>query len=78
MRWLGSISTIYKHQEHYSEQVLRLAREEDVPVINIRKTFLEHGDVASLICEDGTHPNSKGQQLITKAFQTFFSDFHLV
>ena len=70
-RWMGEVSTIYTHQEHYSHLVERLSREEQVPLVDIRGAFLEHGRLGPLICEDGTHPNSAGQAVITCAFREF-------
>ncbi len=73
IKWLKTITQIYVHQENYSKQIEILAREEQVKLIDIRKEFLNYGAISDLICEDGTHPNSEGQKLITKAFDEFFS-----
>jgi len=70
-RWLGGISNIYAHQEGYSRAVERLAREEGAALVDVRGTFLDHGHIETLLCADGTHPNSVGQTLITQAFQEF-------
>lgn len=70
-QWLGCISNIYAHQEYYSHCVERLAREERVMLVDIRRAFLENGHLETLMCVDGTHPNSSGQALITKAFLDF-------
>lgn len=65
---IGDVCNIYSHQENYSRRVEQVAYSEGVPLVDIRGAFLEHGHIEDLICEDGTHPNSKGQQLIRKAF----------
>lgn len=70
-RWLGDICNIYAHQERYSRAVEQLAREERVPLVDIRGAFLDHGQIGTLLCVDGTHPNSAGQKLITQAFRDF-------
>lgn len=70
-RWMGGVSAVYTHQEHYSRLVEQLAREEQVPLVDLRGAFLEHGCPETLICEDGTHPNSAGQAVITRAFREF-------
>jgi len=70
-RWLGGISNIYAHQEHYSRIVEQVAREEGAALVDVRGTFLNHGHLETLICADGTHPNSAGQELITQAFREF-------
>jgi lysophospholipase L1-like esterase len=72
MKWLGSITAIYSQQEKYSRQVEQLAKEENVPLVDIRGAFLNHGRIDTLMCEDGTHPNSEGQKIITEAFLNFF------
>ena len=69
--WLGDVSNIYAHQERYSRAVESLAREEDVPLVDVRGAFLAHGHLETLLCEDGTHPNSTGQALIGQAFRKF-------
>ena len=69
--WLGDVSNIYAHQERYSRAVESLAREERVPLVDVRGAFLAHGHLETLLCEDGTHPNSAGQALIGQAFRKF-------
>ncbi len=71
MRWLGDVGNIYAWQERYSRAVERLAREEDVPLVDVRGAFLDHGHLERTLCADGTHPNTEGQKLITRAFQEF-------
>lgn len=73
LRWLGSIDHIYQHHEEYSKVVEQIAIEEQVPLVDIRSAFLSHGQTADLLCEDGTHPNSKGQRVITETFEKFLS-----
>ena len=71
LRWLGDVGNIYAWQERYSRAVERLAREEQVPLVDVRGAFLDHGHLEQTLCADGTHPNSEGQALITRAFQEF-------
>ena len=71
LRWMGGVVNIYAHQENYSRAVEDVARMEQVPLVDIRRAFLHHGRIGDLICADGTHPNSTGQQLITEAFEEF-------
>lgn len=77
LEWLGDVHNIYAHQENYSRRVERLAREEDVPLVDVRGTFLDYGHLEELICADGTHPNSRGQACITQAFLDFGDRYHL-
>lgn len=71
LKWLGSVEKIYKHQEEYSACIKEIAQKENVLVVDIRTAFLKAGNIGNLICEDGTHPNSRGQQIITTAFKDF-------
>lgn len=74
LEWLGSVSTIYKHQENYSECVKEIAESENVPLVDVRAAFLKNGNLDNLMCVDGTHPNSNGQQIMTNAFQDFINN----
>lgn len=67
LSWLGNISAIYRFQENYSRAVERLAREEQVQLVDLRGAFLENRRVEQLLCRDGIHPNSAGQKLIAQA-----------
>ena len=55
----------------HTNAVERLAREENVPLVDVRGAFLDYGHLEQTLCADGTHPNTVGQGLITKAFQDF-------
>lgn len=70
-QWLGSECNIYAHQERYSRAVEQLAREEHTAFVDVRGEFLAHGHLGDLMCIDGTHPNTAGQQLIAKAIRSF-------
>lgn len=71
LHWLGSVNNIYCQQEKYSRTVEEIAKAEEVPLVDLRGAFLRAGHVDRLLCEDGTHPNSAGQELITRAFDEF-------
>jgi len=68
LRWLGDCETIYRWQKTYSTLVTQLAREENVPLLDIRSAFPEAPDLlAPLLCADGIHPNHDGQKRIYRA-----------
>lgn len=71
MRWLGTVNTIYRYQERYSRTVEKIAVLENVPVVDIRGAFLDNFRADLLLCEDGVHPNTEGQKVITSAFLSF-------
>ena len=71
LQWLGSVNAIYRWQEKYSRAIEYIAYKTDTLLIDIRGAFLKHFRIDELLCEDGTHPNSKGQSIITEAFLNF-------
>lgn len=75
MKWLGGINKIFYHQESYSKEIEKLAFEKQVSIIDFRGAFLKQGDVGRLLCEDGTHPNTLGQEIITSSLCDFADKF---
>lgn len=71
LMWLGDVNNIYCHQENYSKEVEKIAFEKEVPLVDLRGAFLKSGNVNSLLCEDGTHPNTLGQKIIASTFCNF-------
>ncbi|MDR1948047.1 MAG: SGNH/GDSL hydrolase family protein [Spirochaetaceae bacterium] len=68
LKWLGGINTIYRVQETYSRMVEKIAAETKTHLVDLRSAFLEHRRIDALLCEDGTHPNTDGQKIITETF----------
>jgi lysophospholipase L1-like esterase len=68
VKWLGTVNTIYRWQEKYSRAIEYIAHKTDTLLVDIRGAFLKYFRIDDLLCEDGTHPNSKGQNVITEAF----------
>jgi lysophospholipase L1-like esterase len=71
LKWLGSINTIYRVQETYSRMIEKIAAATKTNLVDLRSAFLEHRRIDTLLCEDGTHPNSDGQKIITETFLNF-------
>ncbi|MEG1991091.1 MAG: SGNH/GDSL hydrolase family protein, partial [Christensenella sp.] len=71
LQWLHDVSKIYWWQEKYSYIIERVAASLSVPIINIRSAFLRQNDYRAFICEDGIHPNEKGQALIEQEFMNY-------
>ncbi|MCI1965166.1 MAG: SGNH/GDSL hydrolase family protein [Oscillospiraceae bacterium] len=65
LNWLGDIDHIYRWHERYNLAVCQVARECQVPLIDISSAFLETHQYQSLLCEDGIHPNEEGHRLIS-------------
>lgn len=55
LRWLGEVGVIYRYQEMYSDTVARIARERDVPLVDVRRAFLPDHRLGELISSDGIH-----------------------
>ncbi|MBR3559976.1 MAG: SGNH/GDSL hydrolase family protein [Oscillospiraceae bacterium] len=69
VRWLGDVQRIYRWQENYSQMAEQLAREENAPLIDLRRPFLQDSrSPATLLCADGIHPSRVGQELIYDSF----------
>ncbi|MDR2210984.1 MAG: SGNH/GDSL hydrolase family protein [Spirochaetaceae bacterium] len=68
LKWLGTVNTIYRWQEKYSRAIEYVAYKTDTLIADIRGAFLRYFRIDDLLCEDGTHPNSKGQDVITETF----------
>lgn len=64
MHWLGDVSMLYRYQEHYNRIVEDIAREEDVPLLDLRGAFLLSHRYKDLIADDGIHPTDAGHDLI--------------
>ena len=71
LHWLGDVGAIYRYQEMYSREVERIAQETGAPVIDIRGAFLEQRRLGDFMCEDGMHPNERGQHLIHMVISDF-------
>ena len=62
-------------QGSYSDAVATVARSREIPLLDVRSAFMSHGNVSSLMCEDGIHPNARGQKLICDCFESFMGDY---
>lgn len=65
LRWLGDVEAIHRWQAKYSDMVGRIAAEERLRVIDLRRVFLKDAhSPEELLCVDGIHPSRLGQGLI--------------
>ena len=71
LRWLDGVNTIYRHQELYSRTVEEIARNTGTMLVDLRGAFLKSWRLGRFLCEDGIHPNTEGQKLITQEFEKF-------
>jgi len=72
LKWLGGdVNAIYRFQENYSRTVEKIVRDSGAHLVDLRGAFLRERHLNNLLCEDGTHPNTNGQKIITAAFLEF-------
>ncbi|MBO4831125.1 MAG: SGNH/GDSL hydrolase family protein [Oscillospiraceae bacterium] len=65
LSWLGDVGHIFRWHESYSDAVARIAREEKCGILDLRSAFFAAPEgYRSLLCEDGIHPNGRGQDLL--------------
>ena len=70
MEWLGSENEIARWQHTYSSLVKQIAREEQIPLLDLRHSFPQDPDkLKTLIGSDGIHPSLSGQELIYEFFR---------
>lgn len=63
------VTNIYRHQECYMMNILKLAKQLNVKVLDLRTEFLLKKDFNTYICEDGIHPNEKGYKFLYKLIE---------
>ena len=64
--WLGgSTDVISRWHESYNRALFMIANETQTPIIDITTPFdTFRGDITSLYCADGIHPNAQGHKMI--------------
>jgi lysophospholipase L1-like esterase len=78
LAWLkNDVHSIERFQELYSLRINIVASETGTTLIDIRSGFLQRFDCATLICEDGIHPNYEGHQLIASMFSDYLREKQL-
>jgi lysophospholipase L1-like esterase len=77
LKWLGTVNNIYRYQEKYSRMIEIIASETKTHLVDLRRAFLDHFHLEDLLCEDGVHPNTDGQRVITDAFLNFSTEIVL-
>ena len=66
INWLGGdLGIISRWHESYNRALFAVASEVQIPIVDITTAFDTYrGNLSSLYCEDGIHPNDKGHKLI--------------
>lgn len=73
LRWLGDVSTIFRHHAQYSGIVKQTAEKERCDLVDIRSAFLNQPRYSDFLCLDGIHPNAQGHELMEREFLRFAS-----
>ena len=74
LTYLGDAERIYRWQEMYSLEAVRVAAEESAELVDLRAGFLSLKGYQDLICSDGMHPNAGGHRLIKDALVSAFEE----
>ena len=68
MRWLGgSTNTIMSGHELYSLATMRVAQHTGAQWIDVTSGLLKDHNFRAYLCDDGIHPNERGQRMIAEA-----------
>lgn len=62
----GDVTNIARHQEAYSNAIVRAALAHGLPLIDCRTEFLMKPDMLDYLSDDGIHPNQAGHDLIAE------------
>lgn len=63
----NDVENIARHQEMYSQAILRCAEKTQCILLDIRKKMTYLDDVNSYMCIDGVHPNEKGYHYLAQS-----------
>lgn len=71
LKFIGAPLAIYRYQELYSDAISKLARAEELPLVDVRSAFLEciGSPFSRLISGDGLHPTEEGYGIIARCFR---------
>ena len=68
MRWLGgSTNTIMSGHELYNLATMRVAQRTGTQWIDVTSGLLKDHNYRAYLCDDGIHPNERGQRMIAEA-----------
>ncbi len=70
----GDKQNIYRYQELYNNEIIKLAMKTNTIFFDYRKEFLKRADYTQLMCLDGIHPNEQGHKLIAEFAQKFMEE----
>lgn len=74
LEWLGEINCIYRMQEMYNDAIIKIAKNLNCRLIDIRQAFLQKHNFANYLCIDGIHPNENGHRLMEQVFLAYANE----
>jgi acyl-CoA thioesterase-1 len=75
MQWLQAVEMIYRHQELYSLNAMRIGYQQGCRVFDLRCCFLPQHGLSDLICLDGLHPTPAGYDLLWQHLSSELVDY---
>lgn len=67
LKWLGgSQQYIYQFHETYNLKLHEIALKSNVKIIDIRSELLKQRNYSDFLCDDGTHLNERGNELVAE------------
>ncbi|MDO4217482.1 MAG: SGNH/GDSL hydrolase family protein [Bacteroidales bacterium] len=67
----GNVDGISQWHNRYNQEVFKLGKHFDIPVIDITTVFESLDQPSSFLCDDGMHPNEAGHQLIANTIANY-------
>ncbi len=68
LQWLGGdVNKLSEWYDQYNQELLRLSREMEVPVIDISTIFVDRRSLGDCYGPDGMRPNKRGNAMIAEA-----------
>ena len=73
LHWLGDVFAIYRYQEQFAHTVERIAKEQNIQLLDMRGAFLKERKMNTLFSVDGIHPSLEGQRIIKNELNKFIT-----
>ena len=74
LRFLGGdVHMMYRWHEAYNLAVFKIAKVNDVRLVDITSRFLTQRNYSDFLCDDGIHPNERGHALIARAIRESYN-----
>lgn len=68
-KWIGKVGGIDFWHKQYNDAIMQLSEELHVPLIDVRKAFLDTHHFQDFMSNDGIHPNEEGYILMAQTIE---------